>query len=153
MKVLYGDDISGVHGYGHLTGGCALFGSAGSICCSMAAYLHSRLIGSRLLNALAPGMLLIALLKSLLLLVPCRYEGGQAEFARVLFGAPDAMLPFTVCLHQPSAGHQCGCNLHCLPSRHLPDRRSHKGRCYVLLARGAADFNLMKIPASGEDEK
>jgi threonine dehydrogenase-like Zn-dependent dehydrogenase len=50
MKMLYGDDVSGVHGYGHLTGG---------------------------------------------------YEGGQAEFARVLF----------------------------------------------------ADFNLMKVPATGDDEK
>jgi hypothetical protein len=98
-------------------------------------------------------MLLIALLKGLSLLMPGRYEGGQAEFARVLFGAADAMLPFKICLHQPSAGHQCRCNLRCLPSRHLPDRRSHKGTCYVLLACGAADFNLMKIPASGEDEK
>jgi hypothetical protein len=59
MKVLYGDDISGVHGYGHLTGGCALIRSAGSFYCSMAVYLHSRPIVRRLLNTLAPGILLM----------------------------------------------------------------------------------------------
>jgi hypothetical protein len=42
MKVLYGDDISGVHGYGHLTGGCASFETSGSAHgpLLLAAHLH-----------------------------------------------------------------------------------------------------------------
>ena len=64
MKVLYGDDISGVHGYGHLTGGCALIARAVSFCCCITAYLHSRPIVSCLLNTVTLGMLLMALLKA-----------------------------------------------------------------------------------------
>jgi hypothetical protein len=83
--------------------------------------------------------------------MPCRYEGGQAEFARVLFGAPTAMLLFV----QPACtGQKCWSTFHCLPSYHLLDRRPHRAHaCYVLHACHAADFNLMKLPASGEDEK
>jgi hypothetical protein len=59
MKMLYGDDVSGVHGYGHLTGGCAYSSGSPEFSCSMTARLHCMHCQSPTTDRLATGVLLV----------------------------------------------------------------------------------------------
>lgn len=86
--MLYGDDVSGVHGYGHLTGGCVCT-STDFIQVPREALRSGHLSVVLLLTNAAPRQHLQQADDDVLLwLVPCRHEGGQAEYARVMFGAP-----------------------------------------------------------------